>query len=714
MRIRRILLAVAGSLAFLLLALAVYAFWPQKVSLEYLAAVAEDYDVTIMRDTWGVPHIFGVTDADAAFGLAYAHAEDDFLTIQETALAARGLLASVYGKDAAPFDYLVHLLRLWDTVDENYYSLSPEFRAVCEAYADGLNYYAALHPGEVLLPGLFPVTGEDVVAGSVHKSPLFFGLERTLFELFEEERKRPVSTVLDDTGSFMIPEPRVATGSNTFAVSPVRSAGGETFLAVNSHQPWEGPVTWYEAHIRSEEGWDAVGALFPGSPAIVHGHNRNLGWAFTVNRPDLVDVYVLEIDPEDPYRYLYDGEWLELESRQAPIRVKLLGRLSITVKEEVLWSVYGPVIRQDHGTYAIRYSGMGEVGIFEQLYRMNKAGNFDEWQQAMREGSLPMFHVGYADREGNIYYLYNGLIPLRSERYDWSVYLPGNTSETLWTEYLPFDMLPQVLNPTSGFIQDTNTTPYTTTIGPENPRPEDFSPTLGIETGMNNRGLRLLKLLEADEAITEEAFYQYKYDMYYDPESDVGLRIGMLLDGPEPGDPELKRALEILGKWDLQTNPENTGAALAILALLPLAGIENDELTIDVLMESLQEAVELLLEHHGRLDVPWEQVNRLRRGEVDLGLGGGPDILHAVHGVLEPDGRYRGVAGDSYVMLVTWDADGRVRSRSIHQYGSATLDESSPHYADQAPLFVRRELKPVWMDKDDILANLSRAYRPGE
>ena len=396
--------------------------------LSYLATVGEQYNVRILRDTWGVPHVFGVTDADVAYGLAYAHAEDDFLTIQQTLVAARGKLASVYGVDAAPNDYMVHLLRIWDVVEAGYESdLAPGTRLILEAYADGLNHYAALHPDEVLLAEVFPVDGLDIVAGSVHKSPLFFGLDNTLAELFEDTRQREVSNKAawipylgepaDLSGvAYLWDDGGLDYGSNTLAVGPGRGADGATFLAVNSHQPWEGAVTWYEAHLHSQEGWDAVGGVFPGSPVVIHGHNRHLGWAYTVNYPDLADVYVLEINPEDPNQYRFDGEWLELEVRQALIRVNIYGGMGVTVKREVLWSVYGPVVRQDHGVYALRYAGYGLVNIWEGLYRMNKAANFAEWRAAAKAGGLPNFNVGYADGQGNIYYLYNAMLPLRASR----------------------------------------------------------------------------------------------------------------------------------------------------------------------------------------------------------------------------------------------------------------------------------------------------------
>jgi acyl-homoserine-lactone acylase len=709
-----------AALFLFLAASAAFIFWPQKVNLSYLADAGDPYNAVILRDTWGVPHIFGVTDADASYGLAYAHAEDDFLTIQQTLAAARGTLASIYGLDAAPNDYMVHLLRIWDDVNAKYRSdLSAETRAILDAYAAGINQYAALHPDEVLSEDLFPVLGKDIVAGSVHKSPLFFGLDGDLAELFQEERQKEISprpeAQIYDVDPFL--------GSNTFSIGPSRTSDGSTFLAVNSHQPWEGAVTWYEAHIHSEEGLDVVGGIFPGSPLILLGHNRNLGWAFTVNHPDLVDTYVLEINPDNQDQYLFDGEWLDLEVRQAPIKVKLLGNLSLTLKQEVLWSVYGPVVRQDHGTYAIRYAGMGLVDIWEQIYGLNKARNFDEWQTAIRQGGFASFNVGYADREGNIYYLYNADMPIRSEGYDWSLYLPGDTSKTLWNEYLPFDDLPQVLNPTAGFIQNANSSPLQTTLDPDNPSPEDYSPTMGIETRMTNRALRALELFGSDESITFEEFILYKFDMKYAPNSDVPRMVQMILDSPTPEDPDLRYGIEILRDWDYEADPESTGATTAILTLYDLARtsqsfsgsrLVGSDFVVQEVLDSYQRTIESMVDNFGRVDIPWGDVNRLIRGDVDLGMGGGPDLLHAVGSSLQEDGRLKGYVGDSYVLLIRWDADGKVLSFSIHQYGSATLDENSPHYADQSSLFVKRQLKPVWFDEADIRANLEREYRPGE
>lgn len=688
------------------------------------AAGTDVPDVRILRDTWGVPHIFGKTDADAAYGLAYAHAEDDFLTMQQSLLAARGDLAAIYGRSAAPNDYMVQLLRIWEFIDAGYETdLAPETRALAEAYAAGATHYGELHPDELLSDALLPITGKDIVAGFVHKVPLFFGLDKALQEITGPERVREVSDYEEPgpAAAWMFPETDAAIhGSNTFAVAPSRSADGWTRLNVNSHQPWEGPVAWYEAHVRSEEGWNMVGGVFPGTPFILHGHNPDLGWAHTVNRPDLIDIYVLTIDPEDEYRYEVDGEWKELERDTARIKVKLLGPLSWTFKRETLWSIYGPVMRSDHGTYAIRFANMGDLRYMEQGYRMNKARTFEEWNEAMSMLAMPMFNTIYADRVGNIHFVYNGAIPDRAEGYDWQQYLPGNTTRTLWTDYVPYDELPHVHNPESGFVINCNGSPFFTTVEGQNPDPANFSETMGIDTYITNREMRAMKLFGGDESITREEFYAYKFDMAFDPDSPPAKLVKRILDAPRPEDALMAQAVDVLATWDLQTNPENRAAALGVLTTYPVTrGWQqredlSDEVPMEELWDALRNAANELQRYHERLDPEWQEVNRLRRGHADLGVGGGPDILHAVYGAGPEEGRLTGRAGDSYVVIAEWDNEGNVHSESIHQYGSATMDETSPHYADQAELFVRREMKPVWLTEEAIRANLELEYRPGE
>ena len=278
---------------------------------------------------------------------------------------------------------------------------------------------------------------------------------------------------------------------------------------------------------------------------------------------------------------------------------------------------------------------------------------------------------------------------------------------------MPFDELPRVVDPPSGFVQNANSSPFRATLGAGNPDPARYPDSLGIETRDTNRALRLQELLGADEQISAEEFEAVKYDMTYALGSALGRAWERLTRAAAPRDALTLEAWQSLCAWDRRADPENPRAALAIMTLRPTDG--NAELpSEEVLFGRLREAAEKLKQTFGKLEVPWQDVLRLRRGGVDLGLGGGPDLLRAIYPEPQKDGRLRAIVGDSYILFVEWDRHGRLRSRSIHNYGSATRDERSPHYADQAPLFARRELKPVWMDEAEIRAHLEREYRPGE
>ena len=708
-RWKKIVLGIVGVLGLA----AIWVFWPQSAASEVrgIGPSPDAYDVTILRDTYGVPHVFGKTDPDVGFGLAWAHAEDDFLTIQQTLLAARGKLASVYGPDSAAVDYFVHLLRIDDVVDTGWPQLPPDVRALCNAYADGLNLYANQHPDEALR-GLFPVEGKDLVRAFTQKVPLFFGLDGVLSKLFADERPDLSAAIA----------PAVRYGSNVFAVAPSRSDAGETMLISNTHQPWTGPVAWYEASVHSEDGWDMTGALFPAMPMPALGHNRHLAWSMTVNKPDLTDVYVLDIDPDDPNRYRVDGEWKTLEVRDAPIDVRLLGRIHWTFHREVLWSVFGPVVRQPHGTYAIRYGGMGETGLVEQFYRMNKATTFDEWKAALEtQDGLPSFNIGYADETGRIAYVYHGLIPDRDPGFDWSGYVPGDTSRTIWDSYVPLDDLPWVIEPQAGFIENSNSTPFTAS-GPGTLDPASYAPSMGIEAQQTNRSLRAQGLMGADFSISPEELLAIKFDVTYDDTSVPALLANRIVASDLATDSEVAAAVAVVAAWDRSADAEDRSTALVVgtLAHLPDEGADLDfsqlgeaEISDAQIEAAFRDAVAELTKRFGRVDPPWSEVNRLVRGSFDTGVDGGPDLLRAIYGD-SVDGRFEGIAGDSYVMMVVFHPDGTLSSQSIVPFGSATQHADSPHYADQAPIFAADQLKPVWYDEADVRAHLEREYSPGE
>lgn len=676
---------------------------------------SDKYDVRILRDTWGVPHIFGKTDADAAYGLGYAHCEDDWTYMEDAILTARAELAAKSGREWAKFDYLVHWFKIREFTEERYDTwLGPELRAIAEGYAEGITHFAASHPEK--MPYLrLPVTGKDVIAGVLIKAPFFYELQDALLRMMDgskgmvgKEGMVVLRAMQDNPFCRDLP-----IGSNAWAVGPSRSADGATRLAINSHMPWEGQVTWYEAQVHSEEGWDVIGATFPGGPFIFKGHNANMGWCHTINRPGLADIYELKMNPENPNQYEYDGEWRELEQGTARIKVRLWGNLVIPISRELLWSVHGPAMRQGDKVFALRFVGWGEVSLLEQWRLMNKAQNLDDFLGAMSKLTMLSFNTLYADREGNLFYAYAGKFPRRAPGFEREGVLPGNTSKAVWTEFYPFSAVPQVLNPPSAFLQTCNSAPFRATVGEGNPKPEQFPPDMRIESQYTNRSLRALALYGGDDSITREEFYAYKYDKVYAPESGVGKWLSEVLAADLPDDSDMRSAVEILKAWDRSGNRQSRGTALAMLAM-ELETPKDAPEAYPGALKRLYGAVRYLLEKHGRLDVPWEEMLRLRHGGLDLGLGGCPDCLRAVDIKLEADGRFVGINGDCFFQIVEWGPDGTLRSESIHQYGSATTDKDSPHYCDQAPLFAAEQMRPTLYFEKDIRANLAREYRPGE
>jgi acyl-homoserine-lactone acylase len=671
-----------------------------------LVAQAAHYHARIQRDHYGVPHISGPTDPDVAFGLGFAHSEDDFATIQNAAFIARGELASVEGAKGAVTDYLVRLLKVRETVASQYDSALPaDTRAVLQAYADGVNYYAALHADKVER-GLLPMTGRDVAAGFVFRTPFFYGLDHVIGKIMAPAPKTAPAPKANQVAM----NEALPTGSNGIAVAASRSADGATRLLVNSHQPYAGPVAWYEAVLDSGEGWHVAGGFFPGSPFMLHGHNAHLGWANTVNAPNVSTVYQLVVNPANPDQYRLDGEWKSFEKGDAAIRVKIFGPLIWTVHRPLLWSVQGPVLKTDHGTFAVRYAGMGEARQVLQYYRLNKAANRDEWLAAMRLQALPSINYIYADEKGNIGYVYNGQFPNRVEGRDWTQIQPGDRSDLIWQGYLPFERVPQIWNPKSGYVFNSNNTPFHATGIADELKPADFSATMGIQSDMTNRAYRAQETFGADAAISDAAFRAYKFDLAYSEYSDLAQRIAEVLKADPGSDNDLSAAQALLKGWDRRTNIASRAAALALRMNSEAAHSDSHPDVPPI--EALRRAIKTLKTHFGRIDPEWGQVNRIRRGNLDLPIDGGPDIYRAVYGIAQSDGTVTASAGDTLIMFVTWDKAGALSSDSINQFGSATLDSLSRHYADQTPLFVAMKTKPVLFTQGQLAGNVEADYSP--
>jgi acyl-homoserine-lactone acylase len=706
-------------LLLLLVAAGGLALWEPLTSSPSKAPAFTPHSVEIMRDKWGVPHIFGDRDADVAYGVAYAHAEDDFATLQEVLAMTRARAGAMIGADGAKVDFAAHLLDIRATVDRDWAALPADVRLLFEGYAAGLNRYAEKHPDEVRMSRLFPVSGQDVVAGFVLRSPFFFGLDSTLGSLIEgKPRGREGGPAL--TPAAGVPKGPVTpvgsdaadNGSNAFAVAPARSGDGATRLVSNSHQPWEGGVAWYELVVHSKEGWDFAGANFPGSPYPFLGHNKYLGWTNTVNRPDLIDVYRLTLDG-DGKRYRFGGKWLPLESRRVWLKARY-GPFVLPVPRTIHRSVHGPVIINDQGAFAIRYAGIDQVKMVEQYYRLNKARNFAEWQAAMAGQGVPATNFVYADAAGNIALYYNAMFPDRAPGYNWRGELPGDDPRALWRKTLPFGRVPALVNPGSGYVMNANNSPWVAAGPGDELDPAAFSPLLGVEDDDTNRSIRAIELLEAPGPIDEARLKAIKYDTGYSRAGYSARWMEKLLALDPEDDGTLAAAQVLLRQWDWNLDGKGRGDALALMVLRPANGNHYRRLaaTPDP-RATLTEMASHLKKHFGTLDPPLGTVLRLRRGKVDLPLDGGNDTLRAsTLWDVEQDGRLKVRHGDSFLMFISWDKAGQVRSESIQPFGAATTRPDSPHYADQAPLFVEKRLKPVLFDPSALLATNPRRYRP--
>lgn len=671
-----------------------------------LKAQVDPQNVTIARDKWGVPHIFGHTDAETAYGLAWANAEDNFEDMQRNMLMCKAQLGKVDGKEGAMIDFAVQLMQARKVVAERYDTdISPEFKKVLQGYVQAVNHYAETHPDEVLVKGTFPVTEQEVVMGYVMSFALITGAPAHMINILQ--------------GNAGAPTPYSLRGSNGLAVKSNKTSTGETFLANNSHQPLNGPTAWYEAHIVSDEGLNTLGGLFPAGTSVFAGCNPNIAWMHTVNFPDLVDVYELTMHEKHKNQYKFDGEWKTLEQYKAKLRVKM-GPIVLPISKKYWNSVYGPTLRSKGKYYSLRFGALHNIKAAEQWHRMCKAQNFTQFKAAIEMQGFPGLNIIYADRHDTIYYTDNGLIPIRNPKYDWLGLVPGNTSATLWTEFHPLSDEIQVLNPPSGYVFNTNQSPYISTSPQDCPKPSDYDPTMGYMKFNNNRGIRMQDQMEEEWLIDYEKFKEIKYDRRY-PDSIYIYYIENINEIFElsPQDyPDISLGIEILKSWDRNTDPENEGASLMLLvneylwehAMKAHIAFERHHWNRQLFVNAIDYAQDHLMKHFGTVNVPLGDLQRHVRGKKDWPIGGGPDVLAATYSKKWKKGQRVAFLGDSYIQLVRFGDDG-IHIETVNCFGSSN-HEDSPHYDDQVPLFLNQQLKPMTLDKETIMREAEKVYHP--
>ncbi len=657
-------------------------------------------NITIARDSFGVPHIFAATDAEVAYGLAWAHAEDDFNTLQLVVLSGKAKLGSALGKKGAEADYVVNLLRCRELVDEQWNTLSPDFISLIRGYVQGLNDYARAYPDEIKYKKAFPFNEKEYLTATVFSLSIFCGVDKALPKILGGT----IGTIPGFSSE----------GSNAFAFHPSKTNTGEAFLAINAHQPVEGPTAFYEAHVQSEQGWNMLGGLFPGGCLIFHGTNENLGWAHTVNSPDKIDVYQLKINPENKNQYDFDGAWVNLEMKKA--RLKLKG-IPFTISKKVYWSKYGATVKTKKGVFSMRLPANMDCKALEEWYRMNKARNYTEFYKALSMTSLPMFNIVYADRYDTIFYISNAKLPVRNAdlQYNWRGTLPGNTSATLWTKFKPVNELPQYVNPGSGYLYNTNHSPFLATEKMYNLDPKKFDPKDGFETFENNRSERVTELMKGIDKIDYEKFKEIKFDQQYPKHLKFAYGIEKMMSLTAADYPQLAGVINTFQQWDMKATTSSKGAAVFLLIYDYLAaklnGTPPRQVTTTEAVETFQYVKDYLMKNFGATDKNLGDLQKLVRGNEERGASGLPDMLGAAYTQLYKNGMRSVTTGDAYICFVRYPKVGLPIIESVNTFGSSSHADS-PHFRDQMTLFQNKQTKKMTLDKNIILTNAERIYHP--
>lgn len=660
--------------------------------------------INIARDSFGVPHIFAPTDPEVAYGIAWAHAEDDFTTIQTLLLTGKGQLATYLGKKGAPVDFVVGLLNTKATVQAQIGKMDPKFLALIKGYLMGLEAYANAHPKEVLNKHVFPITIEEYLSATVFSVAVFCGVDKTLPKILNGS----IPQLAGFTGE----------GSNAFAIHANKSTTGENMLVINAHQPIEGATAFYEAHLQSEEGWNILGGLFPGAPLIFHGVTPNLAWAHTVNFQDKIDVFQLQTDKSHPGEYKVDDNWLPLQKRKIKLKIK---GVPFPIFKTVYNSIYGPTVATPDGKYfSMRLPSLMDAGAMQQWYAMNKANNFTDFKKALEQNHLPMFNIMYADNKDTIFYISNGKMPYRNAdtAYHWNSTVPGNTMATLWTKFKPLSELPQQLNPASGYLFNTNHSPFLATDVQYNLDPKKYDVNDGYETYHNNRSQRAKDLIDPLNKISYADIKRIKFDRSLPTKIlyPYGFTADSMFLVDENNYPALANIITTLKKWDHAAVAESKGAAIYNIAyyLVPqvMEGRKNDKLTIQEAVVVYEKIDEYLKKNFGRTDIVLGDLQKLVRGGESWPQGGMPDVLAAVMSESYKNGTRKMNSGDAYINIVRFPKDGSLpHIESINTFG-ASMHKESPHFADQRAMYQAQVLKPMTLDKNVVLKNAEKVYHP--
>jgi acyl-homoserine-lactone acylase len=691
--------------------------------------------VTIYRDEYGVPHIVGETEAATFFGYGYAQAEDHLERMMVQYRDAQGRRAEVEGFGALgdgylhfiPYeyrwdgDYLQRLLRTKKAVVENRDKIDPAMYSILDGFARGVNHYIAEHRKDI--PAWIDgITAEDVEALERSQYLRFYSIHDALKKMSGETWSFP---------SF---------GSNQWAIAPAKSANGRIIHVEHTHMPWANRFQNYEAHLITPGKLDAAGISWFGSPFFLMGFNDKITWSATWNEPNMSDVYEETINPENSLQYLYDGQWRDIRVDRETFHVKgPKGMEAVTLP--LYYTHHGPIVKFDkerHRAWSAKLPNFDGVNYSLGLYGLMKAGNLDEFKRAVARQLMPRWNLLYSDPR-NIYWVHNGNVARRDEKFDWFKPVPGWTHETEWGPYFSFADYPQIANPGSHFLQNCNNPYWVATrnsgLKPLVPAPYYLSSPVKSDAGeeaLNPRGERVFQVLTQDRKFSLDEMIDLGFDTYMLP-ADVIVPL-LLEAAPERAlDGKATAAIERLRTWNRRSSADSVATtyiyywAKCYEELFTKSKYERfvsyDRGKVDVhskeerdmAWRALENAIATIEKRFGKAEVPWGQINVVVRGGefpmdgISVDMFG---VLHPDEGPEVDNGQIHSNDGWGHLMIVMEPGPGKAEPKqvwSLLPYGQSE-HAASPHFNDQAKLHSQRKAKRFWFTPAEIQAHTQSVW----
>jgi acyl-homoserine lactone acylase PvdQ len=698
-------------------------------------------NVTIIRDNWGIPHIYGNSDADAVFGSLYAQCEDDFSRVEMNYIEKLGRMAEVKGESELYEDLLIRLVI--DSTDAiNDFNKAPVWlQKLCTAYADGINYFLYKHPNinPVLLNRFqpwYPLLWTDGSIGAINTADVTTDDLRALYEGEEMALSNKIKTNEND-------EEEKLTGSNGFAFAPKITKLGNAILYINPH------VTFYfrpEMQMVSNEGLDAYGAVTWGQFFIYQGFNEHCGWMHTSSGVDAADTYIEKLEKQNgKWFYEYDNAWKPAMEKTIMLKYKNGdGAESKTIT--TLFTGHGPIMAKRNGQYlSVKADNRNMNGLI-QCWQRTKTRNFAEYKKTMALLGNISNNTVYADAEGNIAYWHGNRIPVRDPKYDWTKPVDGATSATEWKGYHTVDETVHLYNPVNGWLQNCNSTPYTV-AGVNSPQKKDY-PSYMAPDPENFRGINAVRVLSEDKQYTIDKVIKAGYDKRLAAFEVLVPALVQAFEKSGKDDPayaSLGGVINILKSWDYRCGENSVATTLAITwgeKILPAivhtaldaedAGLVEKAkqfTTTASAKQSLQpmlSTVTDLQNKYGNWQIQWGDINRFQRisddiinhfddnkSSLPIGFASSTwGMLPSYTSRSYPGTQKRyGVNGNSFICVVEFGK--RIKAKSLLA-GGESGNPSSPHFFDQATMYSKGEFKDVLFYKEDVVKHAERTYHPGE